>query len=126
MKCKKCENIHRDTSTNMMICLTCGAIYEESQIAVDTLEFDENQNAAGTFMDAKKPTFFYPGGRNTLSQLIDPSQRNLKNTFKIMERTANILTITDDVLKKAENLYEQAAKKKFTQGRKTELEQYYI
>ena len=118
MKCKKCENIHRDPSTNMMICLTCGAVFEESQIAVDELEFDDNQNAAGTFMDVNHQTYFYPGGRNTLSQLIDPSQRNLKNTFKIMERTANILTITDDVLKKAENLYEQAAKKKFTQGRK--------
>ena len=121
MKCKKCENIHRDPRTNMMICLTCGAIYEESQIAVDELEFDENQNAAGTFMDINKPTFFYRGGRNTLSQMFDPSQRNLKNTFKIMERTANILTITDDVLKKAQNIYILAAKNKFTQGRKTEL-----
>ena len=105
MKCKKCENIHRDPSTNKMICLTCGAIYEESLIAVDELEFDENQNAAGTFMDVK----------------YDPSQRNLKNTFKIMERTANILTITDDVLKKAKNFYIRALKRKFTQGRKTEL-----
>ena len=121
MKCTKCENIHRDPNSGMMICLTCGKVIEESQIAVDVLEFDDNQNAAGTFMDANKPTYFYPGGRNILSQIVDTSTRNLNKTYRLMERTARLLTIPDDVVKVAKKLYIEASNKKFTQGRKTDL-----
>jgi len=42
MKCIKCENIHRDPKSGMMICLTCGTVLEESQV-VEALEFDDNQ-----------------------------------------------------------------------------------
>ena len=121
MKCQKCENIHRDPTSGMMVCFTCGTLIEESQIAVDALEFDDNQKAAGTFMDNNKPSYFYRVGRNTLRQMIDSSQRNLKNTFNIMERTAKTLTIPDNVVNTAKNIYVKASEKKFTQGRKTEL-----
>ena len=68
MKCKKCENIQRDPITGMMICSTCGTVYEESNI-IEAIEFDDNQNAEGTFFDTNKPNYGYKGGRNTLSQL---------------------------------------------------------
>ncbi len=120
MKCKKCENIHIDPNTGMMICLKCGTVHEESQI-VEALEFDENQNAAGTFMDANKPTYYFPGGRNILGQMMDPSQRNLNRAYKKIERTAKILTIPDNVVKTAKKLYNIASNKKFTKGRKTDV-----
>lgn len=120
MKCTKCENIHKDPRTGMMICLSCGTVIEESQIAVDELDFDDNQNVAGTFVDVNKQTYFY-GRRNILSQNIDSSTRNLNKTYKLMERTSRILTIPDYVVKYAKNLYIEASNKKFTQGRKTDL-----
>lgn len=118
MKCKKCK-IQRDPNSGMMICILCGKVHEESQI-VEALEFDENQNAAGTFIDANKPSYFFPGGRNTLSQ-IDSKTRNLFKVFKKIERTAKILSIPDDTVKYAKSLYIEASNKKFTQGRKTSL-----
>ena len=121
MKCKKCENIQEDPNTGMLICLTCGAVIEESHIAVNSLEFDDNQNAAGTFVDINKPSAFYPGGRNISSQNFDPTQRNINKTYKLMERTAKALIIPDYVVKTAKTLYNMASNKKFTQGRKTDL-----
>ena len=119
MKCKKC-NIQKDPKSDMMICLTCGTVYEESQIVVDALEFDDNQQAAGTFIDQNKQSYIYRGGRNTLS-MIDPTQRNLKEVHKKMESTANILTIEKNIVDIAKKLYTIASNKKFTQGRKTNL-----
>ena len=121
MKCKKCEKIQEDPNTGMLICLTCGAVIEESHIAVNSLEFDDNQNAAGTFVDINKPSAFYPGGRNISSQNFDPTQRNINKTYKLMERTAKALIIPDYVVKTAKTLYNMASNKKFTQGRKTDL-----
>ena len=121
MKCKKCENIHKDPQSGMMICLTCGTVHEESQIVVDALEFDDNQNAAGTFMDFNKQTFYYPGRRNILNLMNDPFQRNIKKAFETMEETARKLTIKEDVVKMAKKLYRVASNKKFTQGRETDL-----
>ena len=118
MQCEKCENIQKDPNTGMLICLTCGNVVEESQV-VNALEFDEDQKAAGTFMDLNKPTYFYPGGRNTLSQMVDPLQRNINKTFKLIERVAKILTITESVVKYAKKIYTIASNKKFTQGRNT-------
>ena len=43
--------MHIDPKTGIMSCLTCGTVLEESQIVVDALVFDDNQNAAGTFID---------------------------------------------------------------------------
>ena len=119
MKCIKCENIHRDPKSGMMICLTCGTVLEESQV-VEALEFDDNQNAAGTFMDINKPTYFYPGGRNTLSQLVDQNQRRLNKTYKQIDKVSKILTIPENVVRTAKRLYNSASNKKFTQGRKTD------
>ena len=119
MKCKKCENIQRDPNTGMMICLTCGTVHEESQI-VEALEFDDNQNAAGTFMDFNKPSYFYPGGRNTLSQMVDQTQRRLNKTFRQIDKVSKTLTIPENVVKSAKRLYNIASNKKFTQGRKTD------
>ena len=118
MKCKKCENIQKDPSTGMMICLTCGAVHEEAQI-VEALEFDDNQNAAGTFMDLNKPSYFYPGGRNTLSQIVDQTQRRLNKTYRQIDKVSKTLTIPENVVKTAKRLYNIASNKKFTQGRKT-------
>ena len=121
MKCKKCENIHKDPNSGMMICLTCGTVHEECQI-VEALEFDDNQNAAGTFLDINKPTYF-PGGRSILGQMIDSSQRNLNKVYKKIEKTARILTIKENVVNRAKFLYNKVLEKnkKFTQGRKTDL-----
>ena len=119
MKCKKCENIEKDPKTGMMICLTCGLVHEESQL-VEALEFDENQNAAGTFMDFNNPSYFYPGGRNTLSQMVDQTQRRLNKTFRQIDKVSKILTIPENVVKSAKRLYNIASNKKFTQGRKTD------
>jgi len=119
MKCKKCENIQKDPTTGMMICLTCGTVHEESQI-VEALEFDDNQNAAGTFMDTNKPSYFYPGGRNALSQMVDQTQRRLNKTYRQIEKVSKILTIPENVVKSAKKLYNMASNKKFTQGRKTD------
>ena len=118
MKCKKCENIEKDPNTGMMMCLTCGNVIEESQI-VEALEFDDNQNAEGTFMDVNKPSYTYPGGRNTLSQIIDQTQRRLNKTYKQIDKVSKTLTIPENVVKSAKKLYKMASNKKFTQGRKT-------
>ena len=80
MKCKKCENIQKDPITGMLICLTCGNVIEDSQI-VQTLEFDTNQNARGTFLDLEKPSYFN-SGRNDLSRMIDPTQIRLNKVYK--------------------------------------------
>ena len=118
MQCEKCENIQKDPNTGMLICLTCGNVVEESQV-VNALEFDEEQKAAGTFMDLNKPSYFYPGGRNTLSQMVDPIQRSLNKTYKLIENVSKILTITESVVKFAKKIYTIASNKKFTQGRNT-------
>ena len=118
MKCKKCENIQIDPNTGMMICLTCGTVHDESHI-VEALEFDDNQNATGTFMDINKPSYCYPGGRNTLSQIVDQTQRRLNKTFRQIEKVSKTLTIPENVVKSAKRLYNIASNKKFTQGRKT-------
>jgi len=118
MQCEKCENIQKDPNTGMLICLTCGNVVEESQV-VNALEFDEDQKAAGTFMDFNKPSYFHPGGRNTLSQMIDPSQRNLNRAFKLIDNVSKILTINESIVKYAKKLYTIASNKKFTQGRNT-------
>ena len=123
MNCKNCSNgkISKDPVTGMMVCISCGKVYEESLIAVDELEFDDNQNVAGTFFDASKANYFYPGGRNMLGQMLDPSLRNQNKTFKIMEKTARILNIPENVVQKAKSIYKNASNNKYTQGRKTEL-----
>ena len=121
MKCKKCENIHKDPDTGMMICLTCGTVHEESQIVVDALEFDDNQNAAGTFLDLNKQTNYYPGRRNILNQMNDSNKRNTKKAMETIEETARKLTIKEDVVRKAKKFYMVASNKKFTQGRETDL-----
>ena len=118
MQCEKCENIQKDPNTGMLICLTCGNVVEESQV-VNALEFDEDQKAAGTFMDFNKPSYFHPGGRNTLSQIIDPAQRNLNKAFKLIDNVSKILTIAESIVKYAKKLYTIASNKKFTQGRNT-------
>ena len=120
MKCEKCDNIHKDPFTGNLICRTCGAVIQESQIVVDDLEFDENQNVAGTFVGNNKFPF-YSRGNNALNQMIDPNQRNLLETYKLMEKYSNILTIPDNVKEKAKKFYNEASNKKFTQGRKKEL-----
>jgi len=119
MKCKKCENIQKDPTTGMMICLTCGTVLEESQI-VEALEFDDNQNAAGTFMDTNKPSYFYPGGRNILSQMGDQTQRRLNKTHRKIDKVSKILAIPEYIVQYAKRLYNSASNKKFTQGRKTD------
>ena len=118
MQCKKCENIQKDPNTGMLICLTCGNVVEESQV-VNALEFDEDQRAAGTFMDINKPAYFFPGGRNTLSQMVDPIQRSLIKTYKLIDSVSKILTISESVVKFAKKLYQIALNKKFTKGRNT-------
>ena len=118
MQCKKCENIQKDPNTGMLICLTCGNVVEESQV-VNALEFDEDQKAAGTFMDFNKPSYFHPGGRNTLSQMMDPDQRNLTKANKLIDNVSKILTISESIVKYAKRLYKIASNKKFTQGRNT-------
>ena len=116
MQCEKCENIQKDPNTGMLICLTCGNVVEETQV-VNALEFDEDQKAAGTFMDFNKPSYYYPGGRNTLSQMIDPIQRNLNKAYKLIDNVSKILTITESTVKFAKRVYLIASNKKFTQGR---------
>ena len=118
MQCEKCENIQKDPSTGMLICLTCGNVVEESQV-VNALEFDEEQKAAGTFIDSNKPSYFYPGGRNTLSQMVDPIQRSLLKTYKLIDKVSKILTITESVVKYAKRIYTIASTNKITQGRNT-------
>ena len=118
MKCKKCENIHRDPLTGITMCLTCGSVIEESNI-VQGIEFDSNQNAQGTFIDSSKPTYFNPSGRNTLSQMIDPTQLRLNKVYKYMSQVANALAIPTCVVDRAKKFYNIASNKKFTQGRKT-------
>ena len=118
MKCKKCENIQRDPTTGMLICLTCGSIIEETNI-VQGIEFDTNQKATGTFIDMNKSSYFTPGGFNTLSQMIDPTQMRLNKVYKYMVQVATILTIPTSVVERAKRLYNVASNKKFTQGRKT-------
>ena len=119
MQCEKCgETIQKDPKTGMLMCLSCGIVVEESQV-VNALEFDEDQKAAGTFMDINKPTYFYPGGRNTLSQMVDPMQRSLLKSYKLIDSVAKILTITESVVKFAKKLYTIASNKKFTKGRNT-------
>ena len=120
MKCEKCEDAYKDPKTGDLICRTCGAVIQESQIVVDDLEFDENQNVAGTFIHNNKIPF-YARGNNTLNQMVNSSQRNLIETYRLMEKYSNILTIPDNVLGKAKNLYNTASNRKFTQGRKKEL-----
>ena len=117
MKCKKCENIQKDQITGMLVCLTCGNVFEDSQI-VQTLEFDTNQNAAGTFLDLDKPTYYNPV-RNDLSRMIDPTQIRLNKVYKYIIQIAKILTIPDSVVERAKKFYNIAANKKFTKGRKT-------
>ena len=119
MQCKKCVNVHKDPITGNMQCRDCGAVIQESQI-VDDLEFDENQNVVGTFVGNNKFAF-YARGNNALNQMVDSSQRNLTETYKLMDKYSNILIISDDVRDKAKNLYFTASNKKFTQGRKKEL-----
>ena len=104
MQCEKCENIQKDPNTGMLICLDCGNVVEESHV-VNDLEFDEDQKAAGTFMD--------------LTQRADPIQRNINKTFKLIEKVAKILTITEGVVGYAKKIYTIASNKKFTQGRNT-------
>ena len=119
MQCEKCgETIQKDPKTGMLMCLSCGIVVEESQV-VNALEFDEDQKAAGTFMDINKPTYFYPGGRNTLSQMVDPMQRSLLKSYKLIDSVAKILTISESIVKYAKRLYKIASNKKFTQGRNT-------
>ena len=118
MQCKKCVNVHKDPITGNMLCSDCGAVIQESQM-VDDLEFDENQNVVGTFVGNKFA--FYSRGNNGLNQMVDSSQRNLTETYKLMDKYSNILTISDDVRDKAKSLYITASNKKFTQGRKKEL-----
>ena len=118
MKCKKCENIQRDPISGMMICSTCGTVYEEGNI-VENIEFDDNQNAEGTFFDANKPSYCYKGGRNTLCQIVDPSQLRLNKVYKHITQVAKILTIPNSVVERAKKLYSIGTNKKFTQGRKT-------
>lgn len=118
MKCVKCENIEKDPITGMLICLTCGNVVEESSI-VQGIEFDNNQKATGTFIDANKSSYFTPGGFNTLSQMIDPTQMRLNKVYKYMVQVATVLTIPTSVLERAKRLYNIASNKKFTQGRKT-------
>ena len=117
MKCKKCENIQKDPITGMLICLTCGNVIEDSQI-VQTLEFDINQNARGTFLDLEKPSYFN-SGRNDLSRMIDPTQIRLNKVYKYIIQIAKILTIPDSVVERAKKIYNIASNKKFTKGRKT-------
>lgn len=118
MQCEKCVNIQKDPNSGMLICLDCGNVVEESQV-VNALEFDEEQKAAGTFMDLNKPSYFYPGGRNTLSQIDDPIQRSLNKTYKLIENVSKILTITESIVNFAKRIYTIASKNKFTQGRNT-------
>ena len=118
MQCEKCENIQKDPTTGMLICLTCGNVVEESQV-VNALEFDEDQKAAGTFMDFNKPSYFHLGGWNTLSQIEDSTQRNLNIANSLIDNVSKILTITSNVVKFAKRLYNIASNKKFTQGRNT-------
>ena len=112
MNCTNCGNgkIQKIPETGIMACRNCGVVYDESLIAVDQLEFGEDQNVAGTFINM-----------NRQSQIIDSSQRNLNKTYKIIEKTARILTIPENVVIKAKRIYIDASKYKFTQGRKTEL-----
>ena len=119
MQCKKCVNVHKDPITGNMQCRDCGAVIQESQI-VDDLEFDENQNVVGTFVGNNKFAF-YARGNNALNQMVDSGQRNLTETYKLMDKYSNILIISDDVRDKAKSLYFTASNKKFTQGRKKEL-----
>ena len=101
----------------MLICLTCGNVIEDSQI-VQTLEFDINQNARGTFLDLEKPSYFN-SGRNDLSRMIDPTQIRLNKVYKYIIQIAKILTIPDSVVERAKKIYNIASNKKFTKGRKT-------
>ena len=117
MQCEKCENIQKDPNTGMLICLTCGNVFEDSQI-VQTLEFDTNQNATGTFLDLEKPSYFN-SGRNDLSRMIDPTQIRLNKVYKYIIQIAKILTIPDSVVERAKKIYNIASNKKFTKGRKT-------
>ena len=110
MKCKKCENIQRDPTTGMLICLTCGSIIEETNI-VQGIEFDTNQKATGTFIDMNKSSYFTPGGFNTLSQMIDPTQMRLNKVYKYMVQVATILTIPTSVVERAKRLYNVASNK---------------
>ena len=121
MNCTNCGNgkIQKIPETGIMACRNCGVVYDESLIVVDQLEFGEDRNVAGTFIDMNRPSFI--GGRIPFSQMIDPSQRNLNKTYKIIEKTARILTIPEKVVIKAKRIYIDASKYKFTQGRKTEL-----
>ena len=146
MKCKKCENIKKDPNTGMMICLACGTVHEESQI-VEVLEFDDNQNSSDTFIDLNKPSYFYPGSRNTFSKMVDQDQRRQYKTYslfpkkelsikmklllkekrfrlekwsRLIDKVSKILEIPEHVVKYAKRLYNSASNKKFiTHGRKT-------
>ena len=96
MNCTNCGNgkIQKIPETGIMACRNCGVVYDESLIAVDQLEFGEDQNVAGTFINM-----------NRQSQIIDSSQRNLNKTYKIIEKTARILTIPENVVIKAKRIY---------------------
>ena len=118
MQCERCENIQKDPNTGMLICLTCGKVVEETQV-VNALEFDDEQKAAGTFMDKNKASTFYPGRRNTFNQLEERIQRNLNKVHKLIENVAKILTIDASTVQYAKKLYNVASNKKFTQGRNT-------
>ena len=61
-----------------------GTVHEESQIIVDDLEFDVNQNVVGNIIDS--------------FDSYDPSQRNIKKAFIPMEETARKLVIKEDIL----------------------------
>lgn len=120
MKCAKCENVQKDPNTGMTICLTCGNVLEDSNI-VQGIEFDGDQKATGTFVGIDGPSYFNKGGaRNTLSQMIDPTQIRLNKVYRDMLQVANILTIPTNVVDRAKKLYNIASNKKFTQGRKTQ------
>ena len=99
MKCKKCENIQKDPNTGMMICFTCGTVHEESYL-VEGLEFDDNQNAAGTFINFNK------------------EERKLYKTFRLIKKVSNILQIPEFVVNYAKQIFKTPTCKEFILGKK--------
>ena len=49
MKCNKCTNIHRDPVSGVTLCLTCGNVIDDCDIAAN-VEFDNYQNVQGTYV----------------------------------------------------------------------------
>ena len=115
MKCNKCTNIHRDPVSGVTLCLTCGNVIDDCDIAAN-VEFDNYQNVQGTYVK-----FDNNNTSMTISRMFDPIQLRRNKVYNEMNKLATILQIPTTIIDRAKRLYLISYNKNFTQGRSSKI-----